>query len=195
MNDNEVTLLLLAAKDALLALHASEQKRLRRKPHAAELVDAAKAWAQRLIDATSVYPGPKRNVASFSSMMQRASIFAGDKRKQYFAPEVTAAELLLAIIDHIREPMMIVVAFKNAFPVEFAGVRYLPTFVRVVQRSNGDYSFYRRQETVPPWEVRLPDDPTSDEFMVAYRKAERAYANFAKPRKSYHREGPQALAA
>jgi hypothetical protein len=191
MNDLELTRHLFAAKDALLCVHRVEQKRLRRKPHPAELVDAAKAWAQKLLEAVTIYPGPQKHIASFGRMLQRASIVPGDhngsNRSQRYAPEITAAESLLEIIDHIQDPMRIVMAFKEAFPIQFADVRFLLPFVRVVSRPTGDYLFYRRQDCKPAFEVRLPDDPLSADFMDAYRAAESAYANL--------NTAPQALAA
>jgi hypothetical protein len=190
MNDNELTLHLFAAKDALLA---AEAKCLRRKPHPTELVEAAKTWATKLLDAVQIYPGPAKRPAGLGTMLQRAALTNGKAGPQHYAPQITAAESILTIIEHLKEPMVILLAFQKAFP-EFAGVKCVLPYIRTVVGKNGRdlYFLYRRQSVKPAWERMLPSDPTSAEFMEAYRQAEADFE--ARTRKNYYRE-PATLAA
>ncbi|MGO9684297.1 MAG: hypothetical protein ACLPTZ_17255 [Beijerinckiaceae bacterium] len=175
MTKDELAEKLRVTKSAILAIHGHEAKALRRRPYPKELVAAAKAWARKLLDAVEVYPGP-------SGLPRRWAIAEGTAGPQIYFPEIAVAQSIIEIIAEINDPIGVVMAFRERYPVEFAGIRYLPQFVRAVEAKCGKfYYFYRR----PGFEARLPDSPIGPEFMAAYNAAR---ARLSSPR-------PLALAA
>jgi hypothetical protein len=151
-------------KSAILAIHGHEAKARRRKPYPKELVDAAKAWARKLLDAIEVYPGP-------GGLPRRWAIAEGTAGPQIYFPEITVAQSILDIIAEINDSIGVVMAFRERYPDEFAGIRYLPQYVRAVAGERAGkphvYYFYRR----PGFEARLPDSLIGPEFMAAYNAA------------------------
>jgi hypothetical protein len=148
-------------RSAVLAIHEHEAKARRRRPFPAELVAAAKSWATKLLDAIEVYPGP-------AGLPRRWAIAEGTAGPQIYFPEIAAAQSIIEIIAQINDPIGVVMAYRKRYPVEFAGIRYLPQFVRAVEAKCGKvYYFYRR----PGFEARLPDSPIGPEFMAAYNAA------------------------
>lgn len=189
MNDVELAKCLHAAKATVLALHDRDSRALRRKLHPDELVGSARHWAERLLDVATILPGP--------SKLRSSADFNRKAGPAIYAEEISAAQSILDIIAELKEPMAILIAFRKAFPAEFTGIKCALPFIRTVVGKNGTdvYYFYRRQEVKPAWERALPSDPTTPEFMAAYRAAEAAYANFSKPRQTHYSEPATQLAA
>jgi hypothetical protein len=149
-------------RSAVLAIHEHKAKELRRRPFPKELVDAAKSWATKLLDAIEVYPGPP------AGLPRRWAIAEGTAGPQIYFPEIAVAQSIIEIVAEINDPIGVVMAYRKRYPVEFAGIRYLPQFVRAVEAKRGKvYYFYRR----PGFEARLPDSPIGPEFMAAYNAA------------------------
>jgi hypothetical protein len=184
MNDVDLAKYLHAARDTVLALHKRDSEALRRKLYPDELIASCKQWAERLLDVATINPGP--------SKLRSSSDFNRKSGPAIYAEEISAAQSILDIIAELKQPMAILLAFKRAFPTQFASIKCVLPFIRTVVGKNGVdvYFFYRRQgkNIKPAWERRLPDDPTSEDFMTAYRAAEAAFERFMKPTKSYHRE-------
>lgn len=170
MNDVELARCLHSARDTMLAIHDRDAKALRRKLLPDELVASAKSWAERLLDLATVNPGHRKLKTS-------SDFSAGKAGPQIYAEQIAAAQSILDVIAALNGPMAIVKAFKDAFPAQFAGVKMLLPYIRVVTGKNGIdvYYLYRRQTVTPAWERMLPSDPTSAEFMTAYREAEAAF--------------------
>lgn len=191
MNDVELAKCLHAAREAVLAIHDRDSEALRRKLRPDELIASCKQWADRLLDVATINPGPGK--------LRSSSDFNRKGRPAIYAEEISAAQSILDIIAALREPMAILIAFRKAFPAQFAGIKCALPCVRTVIGKNGVdvYYFFRKQgkDIKPAWERRLPDDPTSAEFMAAYKQAEADFEAFMKPRQSYHREPATSLAA
>jgi hypothetical protein len=188
MNDIDLAKCLHSARKTLLAIHKRDSEALRRKPRPDELVASAKLWAERLLDVATINPGPAK--------LRSSSDFSGKAGgPAIYAEEIAAAESILAIIAELKHPMAILMAFQKAFP-EFEGVKCVLPYIRTVIGKNGRdlYFLYRRQSVKPAWERMLPSDPTSAEFMDAYKQAERDFE--ARTRNYYFREpATQTLAA
>jgi len=171
------------ARLTILAIHDREEKALRRRPFPAELVAAAKRDSEKLLDVIEVFQLPKARRSAVAG--------CGAGGPQFYATQIKAAEAILEIIAEIGDPIAIVMAFREEYPDEFAGVRYLPQYVRVVEGKNKHYFMYRRRD----FETRLPDSPIGPEFMRAYQKAERAYEGRNLHQTYNARPQPLALAA
>lgn len=176
MNDIELAKCLHSARDAVLAIHDRDSA-ARRKLYPDELIASAKHWAERLLDLATVNPGHRK--------LRSSSNFERTAGPQIYAEQISAAQSILDIIAELKRPMAILLAFKRAFPAQFADIKCVLPFIRTVIGKNGTdvYFFYRRQgkDIKPAWERRLPDDPTSEDFMTAYRAAEAAFERFMKP--------------
>jgi hypothetical protein len=189
MNDIDLAKCLHSARDALIAIHDRDSAALHRKLHPAELIASAKQWAERLLDLATVNPGHRK--------LRSSSNFDRVAGPQIYAEQIAAAQSILDIIKALKEPMAILIAFRKAFPAQFSGIKCALPCIRTVIGKNGTdvYYFFRKQgkDIKPAWERRLPDDPTSAEFMQAYRQAEADFE--ARTRQHYHREPATALAA
>jgi hypothetical protein len=165
MKKKDLSERLRIAKQAMLAVNDHEARALRRKLFPAELVKVAKRDAEKLLDAIEVFQLPKARRSPV------AECVAGGP--QFYADQIKAAEAILEIIAELRDPIRIIMTFRDAFPKEFADIRCLPSYTRCVIGVNrvDKYYFYRRGVM----ETRLPDDPCDPAFMHAYHKAERAY--------------------
>jgi hypothetical protein len=160
-----------SARDTIIAIHDQHYRSTRRKMKPAELIDAARKWAERLLDLATVNPGHRK--------LRSSANFERNAGPQIYAEQIAAAESILELIAELKEPMAILLAFSKAFPAHFKGIKCALPYIRTVIGKNGidAYYFYRRQEVTPAWEVRLPDNPLSPDFMQAYRAAEHSYAN------------------
>jgi hypothetical protein len=171
MNDVDLAKCLHAARKTMIAIHERDSEALRRKPRPDELIASVKLWAEKLLDVATINPGPGK--------LRSSSDFNRKGRPAIYAEEISAAESILTIIAELKSPMAIMVAFRKAFPTEFEKVKCALPCIRTLIGKNGIdvYYFYRRQgkDIKPAWERPLPSDPTSAEFMQAYKQAERDF--------------------